>query len=1192
MDPHEPMLVDPVPAGQPQQTDDLAHLATQHGDGRLVKMDVDYTKQVDEALPKASKLLEGGNVTAALESLAPLEKQSRLGSDMKSNARILEHMVKMCFEAKNWQVLNDTILVLSKKRSLIKFAIAKMVRACVEMVDKMPTEEERNKLIETLRAVTAGKIYVEVDRARLTQRLVKKLESEGKLNEACEMLLELQVETYGSMQMQEKIEYLLEQMRLSVARKDFIRASIIAKKISTRFFDAEDKKNDSEIQDLKLKYYDHMVKIGVHEEAFLDVCRYYRAMFETPKIKEDEVKSALMLKHAVLFVLLSPHDNEQWQLLHLIHRERKLEDVPVYKKLLELFIGEEIISWRENIIKNYEIMLRRSPEVQVFTADTEAGEKRFKAFQARVGEHNIRMVSKYYTQITFDRMSELLDYDVNEMETFLCNLIVTGVIPDAKIDRKERIINMRARKANVEHLDQWGHSVNKLTDILNKIAFSMRCSNERLVRSNDPLKLADLERFTPDKIRNFGIVAHVDHGKSTLADRLLQLTNVIDPDEKKAQFLDKLQVERERGITVKAQSCSMIYKGHLLNLIDTPGHADFSFEVSRSLAACNGILLLVAANQGIQAQTMANFWMAFEHDLKVLPVISKIDLTEAKIPQIETQLKNLFDFGPEEIIRISAKSGFNVPSILDAIVERIEPPTATTDAPFRALIFDSWFDHFRGAIACVLVTEGALAKGQMIRSFNNQKEYEVLEVGIMHPDPIPCKALHAGQVGYVICNMKTVQEASVGETLFEPSKKDVVVPFPGFKKVKPTVYAGLYPVETSEYEDLKQAVERLCLNDSSVTVTPDSSPALGLGWRVGFLGVLHMEVFGARLSQEYDANVILTAPNVEYQARIKDNATIRKKRYHGKGEITILDPGAFPDPSDVEAFLEPMVKVTIVVPSEYMGTINGLCSKARGQRGEILSIDDEQLKLEWRLPLAEVITDFFEQLKRLTSGYASFDYEHDGYDETNLVKLSILINGRSIDEFSQIVPAAMAQERAKKLVRRLKEEIPQQQYEVQIKCTVGTSTKALSMATIKPMKRDFTGLLKGNFGGGGMERLNKKLSHQKKGKERMKMLGRVQVPKEAFMNMAQPLKITNAVRPTRISRDDSFVEAPGQYAFMLGFGRTQDLEGPLFFGKQFQDRQIGIAATRSQKGAPDIFTRLSSYCSWISHVTKGAYNCN
>ncbi|TKR95813.1 hypothetical protein L596_009933 [Steinernema carpocapsae] len=467
---HEPMLVDPIVAGETQNPELMAHLAAVSGDGRLVKMDVDYSKQVDEALPKADAIALAGNLAGAVDSLASLEKLSRLGSDMKSNGRILEHMVKMCFDHKNWQMLNDTILLLSKKRSLIKFAIAKMVRACCEMVDQMPTEDDRNKLIETLRTVTAGKIYVEVDRARLTRRLVKKLESEGKINEACDMLLELQVETYGSMQMKEKIEYLLDQMRLSVERKDFVRASIISKKISTRYFVADERKNNADVQELKLKYYDYMVKIGLFEEAFLDVCRYYRAIFDTPVVQADPAQMARALKNAVLFVLLSPHGNEQWELLHLINKERKLEDVSEYKKLLELFINEEIISWNGTIIKDYELILRRGAEAtEVFSID-DAGNKRWSTLQARVGEHNIRMVSKYYTQITFERMAELLDYSVDEMEVFLCNLIVTGVIPDAKIHRPSRIINLRARKANIEQLDQWGHSVHKLTDILNKVS--------------------------------------------------------------------------------------------------------------------------------------------------------------------------------------------------------------------------------------------------------------------------------------------------------------------------------------------------------------------------------------------------------------------------------------------------------------------------------------------------------------------------------------------------------------------------------------------------------------------------------------------------------------------------------------------------------------------------------------------------
>ncbi|CAI4229247.1 unnamed protein product [Auanema sp. JU1783] len=636
--------------------------------------------------------------------------------------------------------------------------------------------------------------------------------------------------------------------------------------------------------------------------------------------------------------------------------------------------------------------------------------------------------------------------------------------------------------------------------------FYNRKSYQRVIRSfslkpDDPTKIVNLDKYTPDKIRNFSIVAHVDHGKSTLADRLLEVAGVIKKGERNSQMLDRLQVERERGITVKAQTVALPYKGYLLNLIDTPGHADFSAEVFRSLSVCDGILLLVAANQGVQAQTISNFWLAFERNITMLPIINKIDLSGANIPKVESQLKQLFEFNPGESLKISAKTGLNTDNILDQIIERIPAPAVEPNAPFRAFIFDSLFEHFRGAIAFILVKEGSVRKGQKIRSFHHQKEYDVVEVGVMRPDMTPCSSLQAGQVGYIVCNMKTVKEAAVGETLFDPSIKDTVEALPGFKPIKPTVYAGLFPLETPEYEGLKQAVERLCLNDPAVVVTPDSSPALGLGWRVGFLGVLHMEVFGARLDQEYGANVILTQPSVEYLATIKDNETIRKKRYGGLGEIRILDPSKFPAESDVEDFMEPMVKVRMIVQTEHMGIVNGLCSDSRGERGDISSIDEERVMIIWRLPLAEVVIDFFERLKRLTSGYVSFDYEHDGYNSSKLIKLSISINGKEVPEFSQIVPAAMARDRAKLVVQRLKREIPRQQFEVTIKACVGSSTKALSQITIQPMKRDFSQLLKGNFGGGGMERLNKKLSHQKKGKERMKMLGNVQIPKEAFLNV-------------------------------------------------------------------------------------------
>ncbi|VDO19398.1 unnamed protein product [Heligmosomoides polygyrus] len=589
-----------------------------------------------------------------------------------------------------------------------------------------------------------------------------------------------------------------------------------------------------------------------------------------------------------------------------------------------------------------------------------------------------------------------------------------------------------------------------------------------------------------------GIVAHVDHGKSTLADRLLELTGVIKPGERNSQMLDRLPVERERGITVKAQTPKVVFPDFLLNLIDTPGHADFSAEVRRSLAVCDGILLLVAANQGVQAQTIANFWLAFERNIHIIPVINKIDLNGANIPKVENQLKNLFEFDPQESLKISAKSGHNVDKLFDLIINRIPPPTTNREAPFRGQIFDSMFDHFRGAIAFIRVADGCIRKGQKIRSHHNSKEYDVVEVGIMRPDMTPCTSLSAGQVGYVICGMKTVKEATVGETLFTAEEGHTVVAFPGFSPIKPTVYAGLFPVETSEYEDLKQAVERLSLNDPSVVIIADSSPALGLGvWRS----------VRPRVWNECHSHSAFCRIQSHREGRVLDNETIRKKRFGGKGEISIIDPSKFPEESDIEKFLEPVVTVRIIVPAEMMGTVNGLCSDCRGERGDVSSIDENRLLIVWKLPLAEVVIDFFDRLKRLTSGYASFDYEPDGYQETKLIKLTITINGREVPEFSQIIPAVMANERAKLLVHRLKREIPRQQFEVTIKACVGSSTKALSSVSIQPMKRDFTQLLKGNFGGGGMERLNKKLSHQKKGKERMKMIGNVQIPKEAFLNV-------------------------------------------------------------------------------------------
>ncbi|CAJ0566469.1 unnamed protein product, partial [Mesorhabditis spiculigera] len=447
------LLVAPVPTGEKSEFPELAQLAAQVGDGRLLKMEYDYTKDVDAALPNADILAK-----------------SRLGSDMKSNARVVQHMVQMCFDGKQWDLLNETILALSKKRLLIKVAIARMVRSCCQMVEKMPTEELRMKLIETLRTVTAGKIYVEVERARLTSYVVKKLEAQGKLEEAATMLLELQVETYGSMEVKERVEFLLEQMRLSVAREDYVRASIIAKKISTKFFTKEPV--EDQVQNLKLKFYELMITVGLHNNNYLDVCRHYRAIQETPKILGDLEKNKMALKCAVIYVLLAPHGNEQWDLVHRLVQMRDLESILEYKKFLELFINQEIISWTE-LGKTYQALLRvgtpANPATGIFD-DSANGNKRWEDLHVRVGEHNLRMVSKYYTQITFDRLAELLDFPVAEMEQFLCNLIVNGMIPNAKIDRPNRIVNLKAKKAHVDHLDQWADNVRRLTDTLNKVS--------------------------------------------------------------------------------------------------------------------------------------------------------------------------------------------------------------------------------------------------------------------------------------------------------------------------------------------------------------------------------------------------------------------------------------------------------------------------------------------------------------------------------------------------------------------------------------------------------------------------------------------------------------------------------------------------------------------------------------------------
>ncbi|GMT14449.1 hypothetical protein PFISCL1PPCAC_5746, partial [Pristionchus fissidentatus] len=464
----EPIPVDPIRADAPTDMEAMAHLAATSGDGRLFKMDVDYTSQVDGAIPKAEALAKKGDVNGAVESLSNLEKSTRLGSDMKSNARIVVAMVKMCYEGQKWDLLNESILALSKKRLLIKFAIAKMVAECCKMVELMKDDPIRMKLIETLRTVTAGKIYVENERARLTSIVIDRLEKEGKVDEAATMLLDLQVETYGTMPMKEKVKYLLEQMRLSIARKDFVRASIISKKISIRFFDSE----EAEAQELKLKFYSQQITVGLNDAAYLDVCRYYRAILDTPSIKANAEQSKHNLKCAVLFVLLAQHSSDQWDMVHRLAQLRDLENIPEYKSLLNLFMDEELISWKDALCVNFEATLKkgstRTPATGIL--DGEDGEKRWKDLHIRVGEHNMRMISKYYTKISFERLAQLLDFTVEEMEKFVCDMIVSGSIVDAKLDRPKRVVDLRARIAPTDILDDWARNVTKLTEILNQVS--------------------------------------------------------------------------------------------------------------------------------------------------------------------------------------------------------------------------------------------------------------------------------------------------------------------------------------------------------------------------------------------------------------------------------------------------------------------------------------------------------------------------------------------------------------------------------------------------------------------------------------------------------------------------------------------------------------------------------------------------
>ncbi|KAL8231529.1 hypothetical protein R6Q57_001313 [Mikania cordata] len=615
------------------------------------------------------------------------------------------------------------------------------------------------------------------------------------------------------------------------------------------------------------------------------------------------------------------------------------------------------------------------------------------------------------------------------------------------------------------------------------------CSNSRNSNRKDDNNVIDLSQYPTDKIRNFSIIAHVDHGKSTIADRLLELTGTIKRGHGVAQYLDKLQVERERGITVKAQTATMFYDynlkesstNYLLNLIDTPGHVDFSYEVSRSLAACQGALLVVDAAQGVQAQTVANFYLAFESNLTIIPVINKIDQPTADPDRVKAQLKSMFDLDPSDVLLTSAKTGQGLEHVLPAVIERIPPPPGKSDSNLRMFLLDSYYDEYKGVICHVAVVDGSLCKGDKISSVATGQSYEVLDVGIMHPELRSTGFLWTGQVGYVVSGMRSTKEARVGDTLFH--SRTTVEPLPGFKPAKHMVFSGLYPADGSDFEALSHAIERLTCNDASVSVARESSTALGLGFRCGFLGLLHMDVFHQRLEQEHGTHIISTVPTVPYIFEYSDGS-----------KVEVQNPGAFTsDPKiRVVASWEPTVLATIIIPSEYVGAVINLCSERRGEQLEYSFIDSQRAFMKYRLPLREIVVDFYNELKSITSGYASFDYEDSEYVASDVVKLDILLNGQPVDAMATIVHKLKAQRVGRELVDKLKKYIDRQMFEITIQAAIGS--KVIARETISAMRKNVLA----KCYGGDVTRKKKLLEKQKEGKKRMKRVGSVDIPQEAF----------------------------------------------------------------------------------------------
>ncbi|MAT39417.1 MAG: elongation factor 4 [Ectothiorhodospiraceae bacterium] len=591
-----------------------------------------------------------------------------------------------------------------------------------------------------------------------------------------------------------------------------------------------------------------------------------------------------------------------------------------------------------------------------------------------------------------------------------------------------------------------------------------------------------------DLIRNFCIIAHIDHGKSTLADRLLETTGTITERElKTAQVLDDMDLEQERGITIKLHAIQMKYKHtdgetYTLNLIDTPGHVDFSYEVSRSLNACEGAILVVDATQGIEAQTISNLYLAVEAGLEIIPVINKVDLQSAMVDQVSQGIMELIGCKKEEIIPVSAKEGTGVPDVLRAVVERVPPPVGDPNAPLQALIFDSVYDTYRGAVVYCRVMQGTMKQGDEIKFFSNKKEFEVEEVGILHMKKIKTGELTAGDVGFMIAGVKDVGDTNVGDTITHV-KGAAEKPLPGYKEVKPMVFSGIYPTTSDDFEDLREALSKLRLNDSAINYVPESSAALGFGFRCGFLGLLHMEIVQERLEREFDLSIITTVPNVEYLVYLKNS-----------GEEVIVDnPSDMPDPAEIDYIVEPYIKAQIITPSDYMGNIMKLCMDRRGEYINTTYLDPTRADVEFELPLAEIIFDFYDKLKSVSRGYASFDYNFHENRQTDLVKLDILLNGEPVDALSSIVHRTKAYEWGRRLCRKLKDLIPRQMYEVIIQAAIGN--KVIARDVVKALRKNVTA----KCYGGDISRKRKLLEKQKEGKKRMKQVGTIEVPQEAFL---------------------------------------------------------------------------------------------